>query len=359
VAAREKGDEIMMKKWVLLVGAAILLLAGAAQAITMEMVTVGNPGNTGELSGGISSYGPTATVGAVGYTYNIGKYEVTAGQYTAFLNAVGATDTYGLYNAKMGNNSPDWGCNIMRGGSSGSYTYTVASDWANRPVNYVSWGDAARFSNWLTNGQPTGAQNLSTTEDGSYYLNGATTDAQLLAVTRKGGARYVIPTENEWYKAAYYDPLKTGGPGYWDYIGTDAVSGRDTTEATNPGNNATYNMPTTPVYIDVVYHRTEVGEFQLSDSAYGTFDQLGNVAEWNETIIMRTGGDLHRGYLGGNWNATSGAMRAVARNSQVSTTTEVMTTGFRVAEVPEPVTMLGVFLGVSGLAGYIRRRRVT
>lgn len=332
---------------------AMLLAAGAARADTHApwptnwndwtdpalWVTVGNAGNTGELSGGISSYGPIATVGAVGYEYKIGKYEVTAGQYTAFLNAVAATtDTYGLYNAKMGVHSSDWGCNIVRVGSSGSYTYSVAADWANRPVNYVSWGDAARFSNWMTTGQ---------TEVGSYTLNGAMTDAALLAVTRNANALYVIPTENEWYKAAYYDPAKSGGPGYWNYIGTDANPGRDTTEATNPGNNATYVMSTTPLYIDVVYHRTLAGEFELSDSAYGTFDQLGNVAEWNETIIMRTGGDLHRGYLGGSWTATMLAMSAVCRNSQVSTINEVMGTGFRVAEVPEPAD--------DGVAGFGRR----
>ena len=76
------------------------------------------------------------------------------------------------------------GCNIQRSGSSGIYTYSVAGDWADRPVNWVDWGDAARFANWLHNGQPTGAQDLTTTEDGAYYLNGATSDPALLAVTR-------------------------------------------------------------------------------------------------------------------------------------------------------------------------------
>lgn len=59
------------------------VLAGTAGAVSIETVPVGNPGNAG--------YAP------VGYTYNIGKYEITAGQYTEFLNAVAATDTYGLY----------------------------------------------------------------------------------------------------------------------------------------------------------------------------------------------------------------------------------------------------------------------
>ena len=76
------------------------------------------------------------------------------------------TDTYGLYNTSMW--SSDYGCKIEQSGIDGGYTYAVATDWANRPVNFVSWGDAARFANWLTNNQPTTSiQDLSTTEDGS------------------------------------------------------------------------------------------------------------------------------------------------------------------------------------------------
>jgi len=112
----------------------------------------------------------------VAYIYRIGKYEVTAGQYCEFLNAVGKTDTYGLYNTLMDTATYDqWGrnqgCNIKRTGSPGSYAYSVDSNWANRPVNYVSWGDAVRFANWLHNDQPTGAQGLSTTEDGAWADN--------------------------------------------------------------------------------------------------------------------------------------------------------------------------------------------
>ncbi|MHC4066385.1 MAG: SUMF1/EgtB/PvdO family nonheme iron enzyme, partial [Planctomycetota bacterium] len=126
----------------------------------IDTVTVGNPGNADDTHG--DGYG------GVAYIYNIGKYEVTAGQYCEFLNAVADTDTYGLYNTDMW--SDTYGCKIQRSGSSPNYTYSVAPDWADRPVNYVSWGDAARFANWLHNGQPTGPQDLTTTEDGSYFL---------------------------------------------------------------------------------------------------------------------------------------------------------------------------------------------
>ncbi|UCG17242.1 MAG: SUMF1/EgtB/PvdO family nonheme iron enzyme, partial [Phycisphaerales bacterium] len=171
--------------------------------IVIDTVAVGNPHNDGELSGeGAGGYGPDRICGGVAYVYNIGKYEVTAGQYTVFLNAVAATDTYGLYNTSMW--SSICGCKIVRSGSSGSYTYSVAPAMADRPVNWVSWGDAARFANWLHNGQPTGDQDLTTTEDGSYYLNGAKTDAELLAITREPYVTWVIPSEDEWYKAAYH-----------------------------------------------------------------------------------------------------------------------------------------------------------
>ncbi len=109
----------------------------------LDFVTVGNAGNAADSTG----------YGAVDYAYAIGKYEVTAGQYTAFLNAVAATDTYGLYNTSMWTYRRRHGCKIQRSGSSGSYTYSVAADCANRPVNYVSFWDAARFVNWLHNGQ--------------------------------------------------------------------------------------------------------------------------------------------------------------------------------------------------------------
>ena len=55
------------------------------------------------------------------------------------------------------------------------------------------------------------------TEDGTYDLNGATTYAALMDVTRQPGSRWWLPTENEWYKAAYYDPKKPGGAGYWNF----------------------------------------------------------------------------------------------------------------------------------------------
>ena len=132
--------------------------AQGAPPVVIETVTVGNPGNTGDTQ-------IQGIFGAVDYAYAMGKHEVTAGQYTEFLNAVAVTETYGLYHTRMDFDADPGrnGCNIKRQGAPCSYTYSVAPDRADRPVNYVSWGDAARFANWLHNGQPTGAQEFDET----------------------------------------------------------------------------------------------------------------------------------------------------------------------------------------------------
>lgn len=290
--------------------------------VAIETVLVGNPGNANDASTGY---------GGVDYVYNIGKYEVTAGQYTEFLNAVAATDTYSLYDPNMW--SFEWGCRIERAGSSGSYTYSVAADWADRPVNFVDWGDAARFANWLHNGQPRGPQDLLTTEDGSYYLNGATTDTELMAVTREPDATWVIPSEDEWYKAAYHKNDGITG-NYWMY-----PTGSDTppTSEGPPGTdmtNGSANYYDDGYAIGSPYYCVEVGAYDAKPSAspYGTFDQGGNVSEWDEAVVSSG----TRGQRGGSFETSDGAvaMRATTRISLWPSDESRGMVGFRVAEVP-------------------------
>ncbi len=99
---------------------------------SLQFVTVGNPGNVAD---------PLTGYGSVGYAYQMGKYDVTVGQYCQFLNAVAATDTYGLFDPGMAANYPT--IKITQSGSSGSYSYAVTgsdSQGVNCPIFDVSWG---------------------------------------------------------------------------------------------------------------------------------------------------------------------------------------------------------------------------
>jgi formylglycine-generating enzyme required for sulfatase activity len=296
----------------------------------MDTVVVGNPGNAGELSGeAAGGEGPTAIVGGVDYIYRIGKFEVTAGQYTEFLNAVAYDDTYGLYDTRMDTDS--FGCNIQRTGGPGSYSYYVSPTWADRPVNYVTWLDAARFANWLHNDQLTGPQDATTTEDGSYTLNGYT-GSDGAWILRNPEATWVLPGEHEWYKAAYH--LNDGITGnYWDYpTASDIISTLD----------ANYDF--------VVGHTSPVGAYNHAPSAYGTFDQGGNVWEWCESIIA----DPRRSVRGGSFGSDPFHLNAAFRSNLDLPSASYNGVGFRVALVPEPTTLIFVALGTPLLT---RRRR--
>jgi len=340
-----------------------------AFAITIPTVPVGNAGNGGELSGlGAGGYGPNATVGAVAYNYRIGTTEVTVGQYTDFLNAVADTDTYALYDASIATNLNVAG--IARTGASGSYAYSVIGS-ANHPVTYVSWGDAARFSNWLHNGQPTGLQDASTTEDGAYTLNGATTRNALNAVSRNLGATWFIPSESEWYKAAYHKNDGVTG-NYWDYsTSTNSTPYSDQppgSDAPTQANTANFmkNDSIANGYDDGLAvtgstsfsssqnYLTDAGAYTLSASPYGTFDQGGNVLEWNEAVIIDIFGKW-RGLRGGNWANSEFNMQASTRafeNPELGGGSS----GFRVATiVPEPSTAVLAVLAC-GLMWVLRKR---
>jgi formylglycine-generating enzyme len=350
-----------MKKLLTILGAAGILLSalGTARADVLNMGGVRDPA-TGTWTGLASvefvpvgdagnAADPDTGNGRVDYAYNIGKYDVTAAQYAEFLNSTAKiSDPYGLYNANMNVATNSLGCNIKRTGAAGNYSYTVASDWANRPVNYVSWGDAARFCNWLDNGQQTGSEGAQSTEYGAYTLAGAITDAALMAVTRNANAQYFIPSLNEWHKAAFYDPNKNGSgqAGYWifptmnDSIPSNVFSGIGT-------NNANFYDDVVNKYsIGGPYYRTNVGAFSASPSSYGTYDQGGNLEKWIETSISSSSrGSFGTSFLG------AGIGMAKTGYSGTYPTFEGLGGGFRVAcsSVPEPCIFLMLLL--SSLAG--------
>lgn len=310
-----------------------------AANIGYQWVTVGNAGNAND-------FGTNRVFGAVSYTYNIGQYDVTIAQYTVFLNAVGQSDPYSLYNPSMASDAAIAG--IQRSGGSGSYTYSVIGD-GQRPVTYVNWYDAARFANWMQNGQPTGIGEVTaSTENGAYALNGQTAGI----INKKAGAQVWIPTENEWYKAAYYDPSLNGGTGgYW----------QDATMGTGTLGNAVGNLPHQANFFDGSTYSaggiggtTAVGAFSLSVSAYGTFDQSGNVYNWNDSVFFST----MRGLRGGAWDSTTmSGLTSTDRNFS-DPTAESSDVGFRLASVPEPAGWMSLMTGGAMLLGLRRRRTV-
>ncbi len=314
-----------------------------ANAGTISWVTVGDPGNPADSS----------LYGNVSSSFQIMQYEWTNSLYAEFLNAVdpNGTNPNDIYNSSMGTNVRG-GISFTSGAAAGS-KYAVKTDMGDKPVNYVSWFDAARVANWLQNGQGSGS-----TETGAYTLNNATTGN---APAVNAGAQFYLPTENQWYKAAYY---KSGGTnaGYWAYTtGSDtaptAVSANSTGvgSAGNTGNFV--NAANTADWNGENGNVTTVGT-NGGPSPYNTFDMGGNVSEWNDLTGLIAGSA--RGTRGGNWSGNVNGSLFSTRAEQIPTN-ETNGIGFRLASsavVPEPSTWV---MGLAGIAcgGWqmLRRRR--
>jgi formylglycine-generating enzyme required for sulfatase activity len=234
----------------------------AQPLVNIETVTVGDPGNAADTTG----------YGAVADVFAIGKYEVTIGQYTTFLNSAASvtSDSYivDLWSASMTSDLNIAG--ISRSGSgtlASPYSYSVIGI-GNRPIAYVSWFDAARFVNWVNNGASNGAS----TETGAYTLNGATSGTFL----RRPDAIWFIPSENEWVKSAYY---KGGGTnsGYWKYpTQSDQAPGNSIGSLPNQANartNGYFAVTQATNRVPDFNYLTDAGAFSDSAGPYGTFDQ--------------------------------------------------------------------------------------
>jgi formylglycine-generating enzyme len=311
-------------------GIAIAFIAADALAVTIDTVPVGNAGNAPD-----QNYNDLGQYGAVDHAYRIGKYEVTNSQYAEFLNAKAKSDPFELYNTSMGSNLLG---GISRTGPSGNFSYEPRTNMGNKPVNYVSFYDAIRFANWLNNGQGS-----ADTESGAYTLADGT------SVVRNSGATWFLPSDDQWYKAAYYDPRgeAAGGPlgddNYWYYptmsdsLPTSATA-NSIGDISNPGVNvANYNNGAVWNGTDFHGNVTTVGSAEpSSNSFYGTADQGGNVFEWNDQSFAA--GD-NRGLMGGSWPSTGFELSASANAyGHGWHTEENWTVGFRVATVPEPGT---------------------
>ncbi|MBN2473064.1 MAG: SUMF1/EgtB/PvdO family nonheme iron enzyme, partial [Pirellulales bacterium] len=205
----------------------------------------------------------------------------------------------------------------------------------------VSFWDAARFCNWLHNGQGNGD-----TESGA-YLNVGDQNTFM----RKPGAKYFIPTENEWYKAAYHKNDGVTG-NYFDFPTRSDVAPSKNVRLVDPGNNANF-YDDGGYTIGLPFYLTVVGEFEKSYSPYYTFDQGGNLFEWDETSI---GGSL-RGARGGSWGHPSYCLDRSVRHYSRPALFDENYIGFRVARIPEPGTITLLACGAVVALALWRRRR--
>ena len=266
--------------------------ADTIRGIDMDFVTIGNAGNAGDtqvMNDGTTGYG------SVSYNYRIGKYEVTATQWQTINTAAGIGDT---------------GC------------------WSgNQPVGAISWYDAAQFCNYLTSGNKySGAYKF---DIGGNFL-GIDRATSILTY----GTTYVIPTEDEWYKAAYFKPNASGYSLYAN--GTDIAPIAGVNSNYDYVNNAPWNIITNG-----------------TQEQNGTFDMMGNVLEWNETLIDGSdrglcGGSYDYGFEDGGDNVASSyrfSCYPFGGGNNI---------GFRVASVPEPATVLLMLVGSMAL---LRRKR--
>ena len=260
----------------------------------VELVTIGDAGNVAD----------TTTYGAVPYEYRISKY------------AIRETDIDD-YNAAPAN--------------AGTLQITLVERGDNKPATSVSWNEAARYINWLNikeGKQPaykfdTGIanDNISLWDVADSWTAGGENRY------RHKDTKYFLPNENEWYKAAYYDPINTV---YYDY-----PTGSDSAPTTTSGGTALG----TAIYRDGV-NPNPPGPADVDQagglSPYGTMGQGGNTFEWIESAFNGTNDFTteNRVIRGGNWSSSSFNLQSSNRTSSTPGN-EGSTIGFRVAAVPE------------------------
>jgi hypothetical protein len=286
-------------------------------AFSIDFVAIGNAGNTDDSSG----------FGGVNYNYRIGKYEVSRGMISDY-NSLSGGPTITL--ADM----------TSQGGNG-----------LNRPATGVSWNEAARFVNWLnTSSGHSVAYNFVTAGANDYIGVWSASDPGFDVTNpyRNQNAYYFLPSEDEWYKAAYYDPSLNGGAGgYWDYAtGSNAA----------PTSVVSGNSPGTAVF----GHSLSTGPADILNSGglspYGTMAQGGNVWERIESDFILPNDDPTEFHTirAGYWGNVGSSLSSESRVSN-SRAIDSSLTGFRVASIPELSSSMLMVLGAAFVA--LCRRR--
>lgn len=313
-------------EWPLRVTALVWSLAATLSwGVTFDWAFVGNAGNNPDdrimSKGGAADM--TTGYGAVDYDFRIAKQHVTNTQYTEFLNSVDPAGDrpFELYNSNMSNSvigtdgrSYTGGIDFDSAAPAGT-KYATKSGQENYPATWINWTSGARFVNWLSNGQGTGD-----TENGVY-------DMSLNVPERSPDASFFLPSEDEFYKAAYYDPNKDGSGGYWEYgiqadtpPTSEAPAGGTTSanRSDDSGNARTYWQRNGGTFDDSVDYLTEVGAYEDATSHYGLHDVDGLMYQWTEASRMV---NTFRGpeelpiYRGGAWYYGADSSGASHRNA--------------------------------------------
>jgi formylglycine-generating enzyme len=302
--------------------AVILLVAVGARA---DFVTIGNPGNDA-ASAANTTHGLSAAYnyGAVPYTYQISRTAVSIAEWEAFYTAPNSGKV-GTFNSTY---------NYWNDGGGDSPGRSVGPD---APAIYISFNQVAQYVNWLTTGDATqGAYTI----DAGGAVTGIMSRADILAT---GQQYYLIPTEDEWYKAAYYKP---DGSGYSLYAhGLDTVPPQSDGTTPYTGWNyydGGYALPS-PNWAWTVDSGTE--------EQNGALNMMGNVLEWNEAISGSS-----RGLRGGSYLNVEDYLRASSRYGG-DPSYEFLNAGVRVASIiPEPASATMLLMGAVGLLLWRRRR---
>lgn len=265
-----------------------------------QYVKIGDIGNPGDRVNHFH--------GSVYYEYAISRTELSNREYCLFLNAVASkSDPYRLYHEEMQNGVTG---GITRSKTSKGFIYQCKPNWANRPVTYLAFYDLARYANWMHYDCPTkGVSELGTTEGNATQGAYNTEDFEAVRSGQKSpyetfgkrntGARFWIPSEDEWYKAAYHDPEKIGNRPYHDY---------PTRSSDAPTHEQANYMYDNTLCIGEPFFVVPVDSFQNAASYYGTLNQGGNVWEWLEDWQYGTVGC--RGLRGGSWSYTAFGLNA-------------------------------------------------
>jgi len=248
--------------------------------------------------------------------------------------------------------------NMITKATASGLANVTAGAWTNQnqPAANINWYEAAAFVNFLnTNSGKTAAYNLSWSGTAWSMTLQSSSNAWTLGGTnlyRNKDAYYFLPSENEWYKAAYYNPA---GSNYFLYptasssVPTPVASG---TGGTNAG-TAVFFLGGSGITNTAPAVVTAAG----GRSPYGTMGQGGNVRDWIETAAdgLNNSPTELRSMLGGFWGDEAFVLSSTNRYSR-DPLGENNWLGFRVASVPEPSTCALLLLGAGAMYLWKRRR---